>query len=245
MDDPSELLQKYPRYFESLGYLQKIEANPRRRVFIFSQPRSGSTLLLRLLTGACYTRCVGDRAPSYYESLLNIYEEINNNSGKYCNGYELEKEFPDQYRGYAEREKELENFKWNASGLLFANNYGSGWAKTTTIGFANSITKQFSDMLREIYDGDDLRIVWLRRDHDDIVKSLMATPYDMKQGDEAHALKLLEKQRNEQNASYQLGDIVIKYSDLIVNYDSILRRLNPIYTPDKYQVDQIMKNILR
>lgn len=246
MKEVSELFEQYPGYFNSLHNMRKEEENPRRRVIIISQPRSGSTLLLRLLKGACMTRCIGDRAPIYYESLVNIYKDIKENQGLYGYGTMIESgPFPDQFRGYQERWHELESFKWNLSGLLFGNNFGSGFTKTTMLGFANNITKDFTDMLRDVYEYDDLRIVWLRRDHEDIVKSLMKVSMEHKEGDDIAAMNLLEKQRKEHNASYQLGDIVVKYSDLVADPIAILKKLNPMYAPDKKQVERIMNNVMR
>ena len=52
--------------------MAKYENDPRTKgyTFLFAQPRSGSTLLMRLMKLACHTNVVGDQD-------LNVYKAIN------------------------------------------------------------------------------------------------------------------------------------------------------------------------
>lgn len=249
--DTIELLERHPHFFQSLQYKNDCEYHrPWRKTFVFAQPRSGSTLLMRLMSGACLTKMVGDKAPQYYESALNIYENVRDNNGHYLDAVsECEKSgiFPDEYRGYESQKRETWNAKIALGQLLFANSFGSGYAKATCIGLGSAdsddVVKRFADMLRELYDDDeDLKIVWLTREPKDIVASLKSKGIEF---DEDSMLAALTKQRTAYSKAYEVGDVVLKYEDWIKEPVKTLMRLNPVYQPNPQAVERIMANVIR
>jgi hypothetical protein len=246
--DTLELLEKHPNYFQSLQYANDREnTRPWRKTFIFAQPRTGSTLLMRLLSGACLTRCVGDKHPEYYDSVLKIYQNVRDNQGQYLDAAsEAEKSgiFPDEYRGYESREREMWNVRGAISQLLFGNTFGSGYAKATCIGLGSN-TEGFVTMLRELYEDDeDLRIVWLFRNQDDIVKSMLAKGA-LKEDGVPLFKQLLTEQRAQFKNLYQLGDVELDYDKFITEPVKTLIKLNPIYSPNPQAVEKIMAKIIR
>lgn len=248
--DTLELLDHHPHYFQSLQYVNDCEHHrPWRKTFVFAQPRTGSTLLMRLLSGACLTRMIGDKKPIVYESALAIYEDVRDNNGHYLDSVSTcEKSgiFPDEYRGYDSQKRETWNASRALSQLIFGQTFGSGYAKATCIGLgsqSDDIVKRFSDMLRELYDDEeDLKIVWITREPKDIIASLKSKKIDF---DEDVMMDALINQRTAFSKAYQLGDVVLKFEDWIKEPVKTLMRLNPIYSPNPQAVDAIMANVIR
>lgn len=244
MIDP-QFLQNHPAFFDSLKYLQDADRKPTKRTFIVAQPRSGSTLLARLLQSACLSRCVGDKQPAYYQSLFTLYRDIRDNQGQYCDYHEAEQKdvFADECRVYDSREREMLNFKYSLSQLLFANTFGSGYAKATNLGFANEYLGDFVAMLREVYEADDLTIVYLTRPIPECVESMYQKGViERKQFPYVH--ECYEKQLQQMRESSEFGDVWIDYHQLIENPLPFLKKCNPIYTP-KVNVTQdvLMKKL--
>lgn len=248
--DTLELLERHPHYFQSLQYLNDCEHHrPWRKTFVFAQPRSGSTLLMRLLSGASLTKMIGDKHPDVYTSALTIYENVRDNNGHYLDAVSsCEKTgiFPDEYRGYESRDRETWNTRGAISQLIFGNTFGSGYAKSTCIGLTqepSDTVVRFATMLRELFeDKEDLRIVWLIRDTQAIINSLKSRDVKF---DEAQMFDSLENQKRAFKTGYDLGDVKLNYDDWIKEPIKTILRLNPIYIPNVDAVNKIMNKIIR
>ncbi len=251
--DTLELLEKNPGFFNSIRHLKDCETRPHKRVFVFSQPRCGSTLLMRMMAGACLTNMIGDKSPEFYQGVLMVYNDTAANIGHYLESpvaKEAEGFFPDMYRGYESRERELWNVKNSLATCLFGKFLGSGYAKSTVLGFGNQLVKPMADMLRHAWDDvDDLRIVWLTRPHDEIINSLQTreTPVPESFKDVGVLKRYLEIQKQQFDEAFEFGDLKITYEDIVTKPDEILsaKKLNPIYQPNMEALGKILANKIR
>lgn len=223
-------------------YLDETRRKPFKITVVLCQPRSGSTLMLRLMNSACMTHMVGDRHPSFYEGCVNIWRALNH-PGYYGHPITLEGNFPAEYRGTS-KAREFYNTRFAMSLNHGDGAFSSGYSKTTTVGFGNKLTQEYVQMLREFYDNSeyDLTIAFLTRDHDEIIRSMV------KQGDSVatnHPDKfkdLLEDQLNQFKEATDLGDPWFTYQDLVSDPVKTLRKLNPLYAPAECMVEYIMEN---
>lgn len=249
--DTIELLQLNPGLFDSLKYIKSSEKKPLKRTFIIAMPRSGSTLLARLLELACLSRCVGDKHSDYFLGCLQVYRNIRDNKGQYLDTMataEREKSFADEYRGYDSRQRELRNFSYVLAQLLFANTFRSGYAKSTQLGFTNDHLGDFVAMLREVFHESDLTIVFLTRGIDDCVNSLLARPEWKSldnEVDKRNTVAAFEWQFQQMREASQFGDVWMTYEKLLEDPIKQLRRCNPLYAPNETAVSEIMKQVLR
>jgi len=80
--------------------LEAAHYKPSKLTLILAQPRSGSTLLLRLLNMACLTTCAGDRPIGFYEGIVQTWKALQH-PGIYGHPIVLEDKgvFPDEWRG--------------------------------------------------------------------------------------------------------------------------------------------------
>lgn len=255
MKDIQSLLDKHPGFFQSMEWTGSSYAKPAKITALISQPRSGSTLVLRLMNLACLTHMVGDKPDTFYRALLDMYMCLG--TGIYGNPVELEKNnvFPDEYRNSSiKREKYL--FEMYCGLMLGDGAHCSGYFKTTILGWNNQMVEPFVEMLRDVYHADrspnhrsyDLRIVFLTRNHDDIIKSFQTREGPGKQTaiEKPEVVRgLLEDQLKQFKQAKDLDDYLITYDDLINDPIKQLKKLNPIYTPDERMVKQVMSKILR
>lgn len=230
----------------------KYENDPRPKgvTFLFAQPRSGSTLALRLLANACHTRVVGDHDLKFYESVLGVYDSALS-GGQYGYPPDLEKAdvFPDTYRDKDE-ETDRRMISHYLRYLIFRGVGNAGFHKTTILGFANTMVEPFVTMLREMGETSNypINIAWLMRDHSEIIKS-MATREGP--GQETAIKKpevlehLLDLQYNQFRSSYELGDALIKYEDLVAKPLETVLKLKPCHYPDDNIIFQVMRKKLR
>lgn len=251
-EDTHELLEKHPHFFDSIQSWQDTTARPHQRTIVIAQPRSGSTLLIRLLEMACLSKTVGDKHPSYFEGILKIYQEIKNNNGQYLEclaDADRENVFADEYRGYNSRKRELFNFRYTLSSLLFSASFRSGWMKTTLLGFGNDLMKPFVEMLKDVYEDDRLTIVYLTRDHDEIIKSMFTSPEErVRRGaiqGEDKIREFLDAQRGQMRECQELGDVRITYQDLLSDPAKILKRCGAVYQPSPSAIQKVMSKKLR
>lgn len=242
MKDTLDLLQKHTAYFGGSDYHMSHAARPWNITIVLSQPRCGSTLLLRLLNIACLTRTTGDRDPLFYKACIDSYKTFRNEA-IYENIGEMEKigKFPDRYQGSHEAADRY-NFSFSMRGLLFSGPYSSA-IKTTSIGFGNSMTEDLIELCKYITDqrSDEFNftIMFLTRNHDDIIKSAKkvgACP------DEDIYRKYLSEQLEQFKECRDLNNPWVKYEDLVEDPMKILRKIPTIYIPNKSAVDRIMKN---
>lgn len=247
--DTLELLELNPNYYHSLKHYQDAGRKPLKKTFILGMPRSGTTLLARLLECACMSKCVGCKHDDYYSSLVRMYKDISENKGQYLDGYasaERQGIFADEMRGYDSRERELRNFGYVASQLLFANTFRSGYAKATQIGFGNDDLVPFVEMLRDVFKDDDLTIVFMYRDIQAAGSSLINHEKSTLTSEHwATVVSLYERQLAQMKEATELGNIWIPYEKFILNPIPYLKSCNPLYSPNEAAVQRILQQVLR
>jgi hypothetical protein len=253
--DPGTDLQLHPGLYSQWKYLTENSRTKHRKklTFCIGMPRSGTTLWCRLLEGACYSRCVGDKTQNFFEGVIRLYRDIKENQGQYFDNTEAERKgiFADETRGYYSRESELKNFRYLLANLLFANTFGHGFAKSTILGFGNLLLVPFVEMMRECFAEDDLTFVFMTREIPDAVDSLRSrvkeemTPAHQADWDmTAHSY--YDKQLEQMRAATDLDDTIwIKYEKFIEDPMPFLRRSRPLYAPNQSLVDKIMAQKLR
>lgn len=254
--DTLELLKAHPSYFGSahcysacVAHNQQSNRHPHKITLVLSQPRCGSTLLMRLMNGACLSYMVGDHSPAHYEALIVLNDSIHDGKGQHGHPQFMEEKFMDEYRGTSlSRDEYL--FYNLMRGMLFKE-YGSGFCKTTSIGFGNDLVERFVSMLRYYFEefasylGVDFTLVFLTRDHDEIVQSMKDKIGESITRDESHLREMLAEQLEQFKASYQLGDKWITYQELCEDPIKTLNKVNPLYPPNASAVHKIMANKLK
>lgn len=252
MKDTLELLHRHPNFFYGMAYSEEAWKRPHKLTLILAQPRSGSTLLLRLLNLACLTTCIGDRPIEFYEGIVKVWKSLME-PGIYGSLEEMERfgKFPDQWRGQSNaRERYL--FRYYTS-LLFSHAHSSGHSKTTQVGWGNKLVEPFVEMLRETYDDNenyDLRIVFLTRPDSEIAESLDRCNYwpddpSLSHVDwKAKAVELASKQRSQFKSVWMPGDVELTYEKLCADPIGSLIKCNPIFKPDVSSVNKIIKHVI-
>ncbi len=173
MKDTLELLQKHPGYFGGIDYSESHVRRPWKINIIFAQPRSGSTLLLRLLNIACLTYTLGDKPTDFYKSCISLYRNYKMGQTGDIAKAETEGVFMDCYNGSSEGAARYK-FSFGMRYILFGHTYSSAM-KTTSIGFGNDLLPEMLELIDYITqqrpEEFDVRICYLTRDHDEIIKS--------------------------------------------------------------------------
>lgn len=257
MKDLEALLKANPNIFNSHEYRQEAMRKPLKITFIFAQPRSGSTLLLRLLNMACLTETIGDRPTAFYEGIITAYQALKDPKfGQFGSILVAEEkgEFWDEFRS-SSRMREEYLMRDMVALMLGQHNWKSSYSKTTSLGFGNDLVEPCADMLRDMYDVEgayansfDLTIAFLVRDHDEIV-----TSFQTKEGPGQKAVidnpsvchDMLSKQRDQFKAVRDLSDPWITYNKLCEDPMGVLKKLNPLYQPNQRVIDSIMSKKLR
>lgn len=237
------LAERHPSIFAFQGHRLKNYFDG-RAVVVIANPRSGSTLLMRLLMHACLTHCIGDRVPSFYEGLIQLHKGMFNKHYQYREALS-DKNFPDMYCGYDRYDHHFVSWGRLLSNALFCRMSG-GHCKTTMIGWANDNVKDFVDMLRFTF--EDLVIVWLTRDPREVAKSLIAREGGKLYGKEEmfpDLVKLAEHQQKQFAENFELGDVRLKYPDFLTNTKFVLRKLHPAYSVNEPLMEKILAHKLR
>lgn len=224
---------------------------PKNMIVVLSQPRCGSTLLMRLMNIACMTHVVGDHDAEFYESLVRVYRSFDTGFPTYKSIIDCEKEgvFCDTYRGM-DKAADRRLVTYQIKGILTRTS-GSCFVKTGIVGFGNDITEEFVSMLRDMEeDGgvNPIKIAFLTRNHDDIIKSFQTRegPGQKAAIENPNGLRdMLEYQLAQFKSCYELGDIFIKYEDLVANPKDVLLKLRPRHYPNDDLIQKIMSNKIR
>jgi hypothetical protein len=226
--------------------IAEYENKPRTKgyTFLFAQPRSGSTLLMRLMKLACLTNVTGDRPIEFYRSVFQLFYSSGVGKKEDFNVMENNNIFMDTYIGNT---KKMCSYHINQA-LNGGIHYG--FQKTTIIGFNNQLTEQFVCMLREMYEDSStpLTIGFLTRDHDDIVKSFQTRDGPGKETAMSNpdvVKGLLENQYQQFRSSYEIGDVLIKYEDLIQDPIKWLLKLQCQHHPSPSKVEEVMNRVIR
>ena len=221
---------------------------------LISQPRCGSTLIMRLMALAGGTPVVGDRDVEFYDLITKLWNHKDPHA-KYGAIREMEEKniFPDTLLCWKE-ECYLNGHAYKLKQLLFNPEALSGrtkFIKTTMMGFQNDLLIPFVQMLREVHDQGTptpLRIVFLTRNHDDIIKSI-ADAGVMGSTTAKHSpeivKKVLENQLSQFKEAYKLGDIWLKYEDFILDPQKYLLKLKPADYPMPYRIERVMEKKLK
>lgn len=211
-------------------------------IFIFAQPRSGSTLLTRLLSIGSFTNGLSEYTLDFYKAIDVLYRDFNVNSqyGKMRN-MENNNIFPDRLK-FESEEAHARLIQWHIRGMLGLD---KGYHKTTIIGFSNSFVDQFAETIREVSDG---KIVWLTRNTNDIVKSFQTRdgPGKSIANEDPELLRgLIEDQARQFKESSKLGDVVLKYEDLIEDPKKHILKMKPNHYPSDRLISEVMSKKLR
>lgn len=224
---------------------------PYKVTFVFAQPRSGSTLLMRLMNMACASPMSGDRPFEFYRGLLDVASAMKIGQVGHLFLAEERGEFWDQYQ--CANQDRLNYLIRNVVHIAFGcANYMSNSAKTTVLGFGNDLVSSFANMLRESF-GDreseyDFKIVFLTRNIDDIITSLQTRegPGQQTAQQQPEIVRdLLEKQLAQFREAHELGDAWLTYDKLVNETEASLKKCNPIYPPNLPAMKSILSKIIR
>ena len=226
---------------DTRGYVNSGKGNGRR--LVIAQPRSGSTLLMRL-ANACWTRPCGDRRVEFYEHLLGVLK-ASREGGQF--GCDLEKEFCDEYRQSKNQEQHDRGFYWLFNQAIFDNGCAQ-LHKTTVLGFGNDLMQDFVDEFREANHGQRTHIIFLTRNHDNIIKSFQTREGPGQEGAINHpdlVKGMLAEQLEQMEVCRELEDHWITYEELIEKpFETVVKKLLP-YNPIEEKVMAVMENVLR
>lgn len=259
------LAQRELRWFyesyQAMGHIINIDmSNPLESIVVLSQPRAGSTFLMRLVSNVLINKGVrGDMPIDYLSGLTKAWSAATKTQGQYGHmllKFEESKIFPDEYRGgHGSHEWWCEWTNYHTRVMLLGGS--AGFMKTTQVGFGNDLVEDFVDMLRTLCDTNHhkLRLVFLTRDHEEIANSLMKK-WEEEGVQVGHVLKssggvkeyihkCLESQHEQFDEFAKLGDIKMTYERLVADPKALLRRLglNADSYPETYE--KIINNKLR
>lgn len=179
---------------------------------VIAQPRSGSTLLMRLINNCTPLIMSGDRQPEVYQALLLLHEH-RLRGAIYGLPSQLEEGsiFCDHYNGFDEYTQYRATSKIiidTLSPLYHKTQYLL--VKTGILGFGNEYLVPFVKMMRERF--ENVKFVYLTRDHSEIVNSMLTTNHPM-------ASELSEK---------------MLYDFLLRQHEQILEAYQSSYGKDSY-----------
>lgn len=228
---------------------------PLESIVVLSQPRAGSTLLMRLVSNCSLKGVRGDMPIDYLEGVMKAWRAATQTKGQYGHmllKFEESGIFPDEYRGgHSSHEWWCEWMNYHARVMLLGGS--AGFMKTTQIGFGNAHVQDFVDMLRTILDNEhhSLKLVFLTRDRDEIIQSLQSKWKEKGLNEltdfatEVQVRSWLQHQREQFDEAAKLGDIKMDYHKFIADPKALLKRLglDPERHSDTYQ--KIINNKLR
>ena len=211
--------------------------------FVISQPRCGSTLLMRLLNIITGTRVTGEHPIVFFESVVRIWNE-GFEGAIYDSLPTLEKEdkFADCYRYHDEHAYRV-SLSAKLQSLLW--DYNCRFHKTTALGMAGLSIKQVTDTLREMFEENSacgkLQIIFLTRPHLEILESWKTSRYNAAPLTEAALVNQLSQMREAQ----ELGDQWWTYEQLCADPQKHLLKMSPNIYPRQKHIDGIMRNRIR
>ena len=215
--------------------------------FIFANPRSGSTLLMRLINNACMTKCVGDRSVEFYESIFNLWKSRKTDRTKYRPSL-FDGSFNDEYSGYKSEEDLDKQIMRAIRALLFVNPYSSAQLKTTVLGFGNKLLDDMAKIIDVFDDEWDVTRVILKRDPEEIAESFISCPKGPLSGKKhlrGTVIQLVEKQNREFAKVSDFNTVEITYKELCEDPIKCLKLCNPLYDPVEKVVEKTMKEKIR
>lgn len=252
--DTIELLKMHPTYFGSsscsngcAAHRWKMDARPKKITFVLSQPRCGSTLLMRLMNLSCMSHMTGDRPQKHYRAIIDLYQSVNDGGGQFGHPVVMEDNFCDEYRGTS-LDRDRHSLQFMVQMMLFQG-IGAGYAKSATIGFGNQDVLPFVEMLRDTLGNDpsiDLTIVYLTRDHDEIIKSVKRKIQEKGLTyDESRWRSLLQEQYEQFKEARELGEPLIRYENIVNEHYKTIMKCNPLYEPNLRAAQKILANKIR
>lgn len=226
-------LETWQKWKEKIGYKPQYS-------LLIAQPRSGSTLAIRLANMVCSTPVTGDRNDGFmvgYNLLLN--DALKN---PYQTG-ELHKEFLDRYIGGTPA-----YYYYQFIRLLWPHPNG-GLTKLTSLHYSICDDYWLSN-LRKLFEehnfAGELNIIFLTRDADDIVKSLSIKSKEIGINiDEEKAYELAVNQQEKFKEEFMLGDKRITYNELIEDPIGCLLKFKCQGYPNVTCVDKVLMNVLK
>lgn len=249
--DTIDLLSDKPDWMKS----HSSEAHKHRGKIgiLIGQPRSGTTLFLRLMHLACLTKMVGERHAHFYSKLLQLeklfFEDA---SYGYMVSTECQNLFPDMHLAETKGEAHFRFTRVLSESLLGVNTiFQPGFCKVTTLGFGNDNLIPFVGMLRRYFSHLDLKIIFMTRDHDAIIESFKTTdgPHKDSYQDENNikeVRRMLKEQKEQMQEAFDFDtDSFISYEKFILDPTKYLKMINPIYIPNERAVQRVMEKKIR
>lgn len=228
---------------------------------ILSSPRSGSTILLRLINLTCKesglpVRCSGDYHPSVYESLVKLHKGLfsdtifNKRTG--LNGPENPCYYnPKLWLGSGMTEDYWRRKYFGYWFLRPAFNIGDMFVhKTTNLGLPcafggsgpDSISDQFIRLVKDCFQ-DGIKIIFVTRDRQGIIKSLKERP-DCIHGYDS--MDIIESSLDEQQEFFARHrtpfDYVITHQEILDDPVKCCQKLG--FTANEEFAKEIVKNVL-
>jgi hypothetical protein len=233
---------------EEIKYINVM--NPLPANTCISMPRSGSTLLMRLMA-AHGSPVTGDVTREFYQSILGVFNHFDTHA-IYGSMKQLEANgvFMDSYRGDQQKACDMIT-RYYLEKLLYGRQSPHGFWKTTQIGFYNQDVAEMVNMIRELHEGftaAPLNIIWLTRDPLEVVKSFQTTKGPGQKDAIANPEILngmLTQQHEQFRACFKLGDIKLTYNQLCEDPKKVLLKLRPRLYPKDEIIEPIMKVKLR
>lgn len=202
-----------------------------KMTMIFANPRSGSTLLMRLLNKACLTRCIGDRNKEFFEAVCDLWENKTGKNTSYRPSL-YDGSFPDEFSGYedeAHLEKEYLNIIKN---LLFTFPWSHGSMKSTVPGFNNTLIPRLAPIIDLFRDSHEFTLVVLKRPAEEIAESFITTPDGplFEREDKRQAIiDTVGTQNEEFKKIMDFDTIQMTYEQLCREPEQCIEWCNPIY----------------
>lgn len=215
---------------------------------ILCNPRSGSTLLSRLLNGACLTRCMGDKELSVFEGLLAMTPGLR--KGTDFHDFMMGRGEHDMHDGCFSDNDRMKNLHRIWCHALFNDfNPNSRILKTALLGWGNELMVPFVKELEEVMGIENYNIVQLKRDPEEIADSFFTTPRSVLYGKEEERNNIISFVENQNDQMREVADfdtIQITYDDLINDTINTLMKIPTIHCePDKEMVDKIIRKKIR
>jgi len=213
---------------------------------ILGNPRSGSTLLMRLLNRVCLTPCVGDRPPEFYGGITNVWNHKRGTKPSYREDMWSNK-WGDEYTSCYTKEAHDRQMRRAIREALFDSCWGGQHMKCMSLGFYNDGLVPFVGAMRDAF-GESLKIVWLQRPPDEVAESYITSvgSWWYKKPEERHEIILhIEEQNDRIKEAAEFEDSFFTYQDVCKTPIKVLSHCEPRYDPIPSVVQKEMKIKLR
>jgi hypothetical protein len=226
-------VETWEKWNEKVGH--KVQYN-----LLIAQPRSGSTLAIRLANLVCGTQVTGDRNDKFMRAFNLLIQDWMENP--YQSG-ELHKEFLDRYIGIIPA-----YYYYQFVRLLWPHPNG-GLTKLTSLHWSINDSSWLSN-LRKFFESHDfageLNIIFLTRDAENIARSLAIKSKEIGVDvDEELAYNLALLQQEKFKLEFRLGDKRITYNELTEDPINCLFKMKCKGYPNVTSVDQVLMNTLK